>query len=118
VTYFIAVTWRKTGVFPLAVWCFSGFASLFPLVFAALYWRRVTKAGAYACVVVAAAVWLYLFRESGFGADREYLFAGMMPVATIIGCSTAALIVVSLLTRPPSSATVEKFFAPGRPGKA
>jgi len=114
VTYLIAVQWSKIGVFPLAVWCFSGFASLFPLVFAALYWRRTTKAGAYACVLVAAAVWFYLFRESGYGADRGYLFAGMMPVATIIGCSAAAMIFVSLVTRPPSRATVDKFFAPLR----
>jgi SSS family solute:Na+ symporter len=88
------------------------------LVFAALYWRRVTKAGAYACVLAAAAVWIYLFRESGFGANREYLFAGMMPVATMIGSSTLALIVVSLVTPPPSKATVEKFFAPLRTGGA
>lgn len=114
VTYFIAVSWNKIGVFPLAVWCFSGFASLFPLVFAALYWRRVTKAGAYACVLTAAAAWIYLFRDSGFGADREYLFLGMMPVATIIGLSTFALVAVSLFTSPPSQATVNKFFAPVR----
>jgi len=112
ITYLIAVLWRKTGVFPLAIWCFSGFASLFPLVFAAVYWRRVTKAGAYACVLVAATVWIYLFRESGFGADREYLFLGMMPVATIIGLSTLALVVVSWMTAPPSQATVDKFFKP------
>jgi len=110
VTYFIAVKWSKIGVFPLAVWCFSGFASLFPLVFAALYWRRVTKAGAYACVLVAAVVWVWLFRESGFGANGAYLFGGMMPVATIIGASTLALIVVSLITAPPSKATLDKFF--------
>ena len=43
-------------MFTLGVWCFSGFASLFPLVFAAIYWRRVTKAGAIASVVVTAVV--------------------------------------------------------------
>ena len=30
----------------MGVWCFSGFASLFPLVFLALYWKRITAAGA------------------------------------------------------------------------
>lgn len=110
VTYIIAVAWRTIGVFPMAVWCFSGFASLFPLVFASLYWRRVTKMGAYACVITAAVVWVVLFRDSGWGANRIYLVGGMMPVATIIGSSTAALVLVSLVTRPPSSATIDKFF--------
>ncbi len=110
VTYIIAIAWRKVGVFPMAVWCFSGFASLFPLVFASLYWKRVTKMGAYACVITAAIVWFILFRESGWGANRSYLVAGMMPVATIIGCSTAALVFTSLVTKPPSAATIDKFF--------
>ena len=34
----------------------------------------------------------------------------MMPVATVIGSSTLALVVVSLMTAPPSQATVDKFF--------
>lgn len=112
VTYFIAVKWKTTGVFPLAIWCFSGFASLFPLVFASLYWRRVTKAGAYACVLTAAAMWLYLFAQSDFGANRAYLFLGMLPVTTIIALSTLALVGVSLMTSPPSPATLNKFFRP------
>ncbi len=110
VTYVIAVEWKDIGVFPMAVWCSSGFASLFPLVFASLYWKRVTKLGAYACVITAAVVWFMLFRDSGWGANRSYLVAGMMPVATIIGCSTAALVLVSLVTKPPSPATIDKFF--------
>ena len=40
-------------VFTLGVWCFSGFTGLFPLVVAALYWRRTTKAGAMASVAAA-----------------------------------------------------------------
>ena len=99
----------------LAVWCFSGFASLFPLMFASLYWRRTTKAGAIASVVVAAAVWLLLFREAQWGADRTYLFLDMMPVATIFVSSALALVVVSLATKPPSKAILAKFFPPARP---
>ena len=33
------------SVFTLGVWCFTGFSSLFPLVFASLYWKRLTKLG-------------------------------------------------------------------------
>lgn len=109
VTYLLALQ-RPGSVFTLAVWCFSGFSGLFPLVFASIYWKRVTKAGAYACVIVMAAVWCVLFAQSGYGAKREFLFMGMMPVATILAASTLALIVVSLMTAPPSEKTLAKFF--------
>ena len=102
---------RPGGVFTLGVWCFSGFASLFPLVFAAIYWKRTTKAGAYAAVLVAAISWIVLFALGDFGANRSYLFLGMMPVATMVILSTIALVVVSLLTPAPSAATINKFFA-------
>ena len=108
VTYLLALT-RPGSVFTLAIWCFSGFASLFPLVFASVYWKHVTKAGAYASVLTTAGVWIWLFWKAEFGANREYLFMGMVPVATMIASSTAALVLVSLVTRPPSVATVSKF---------
>ncbi len=109
VTYLLALL-RPGSVFTLGVWCFSGFASLFPLVIAALYWKRTTTAGAYACVISTAATWIYLFAQAGYGANRGYLFLDMMPVATIIAVSTVSLIVVSLITKPPSAATIDKFF--------
>ncbi len=108
VTYLLALT-RPGSVFTLAIWCFSGFAALFPLVFAAVYWKGVTKAGAYASVLTTAAVWLWLFSKSGYGANREFLFMGIMPVATMVAASTLALVLVSLVTKPPSAATVRKF---------
>lgn len=108
VTYLLALT-RPGSVFTLAVWCFSGFAALFPLVFAAVYWKGVTKAGAYASVLTTGAVWLWLFSKSGYGANREFLFMGIMPVTTMVAASGLALVLVSLVTKPPSAATVHKF---------
>ncbi|MFQ5461973.1 MAG: sodium:solute symporter [Phycisphaerae bacterium] len=111
VTYLLALKLQGArGVFTLGIWCFSGFAGLFPLVVGALYWRRATRLGAYASILTVAVCWLWLFRESGYGADREYLFGGMMPVATICAAAAVSLFVVSLLTAPPSRRTVEKFF--------
>jgi SSS family solute:Na+ symporter len=110
VTAYLFSLAEPRSVFVLGVWCFSGFASLSPLVFAAIYWKRVTKAGAMASVVAAAVVWLLLFWHSDFGAQRTYLFLGMMPVATIIAASTVALIGVSLLSRPPSSTVIDRYF--------
>ncbi len=97
-------------VFTLGVWCFSGFASLFPLVFAALYWKRATKAGAFASVLVAAILWGVLFADAGWGADRKYLFYGMMPVVPMFFGSALAMWAVSLVTRPPSEEVLNKFF--------
>lgn len=113
VTYFFSLGDRPR-VFTLGVWCFSGFSALFPLVFAALYWRRLTKAGAYACVIAASVSWLLLFRAADYGLNPSYSFLNMMPVATITACSTAALVVVSLVTRPPSETTLNRFFPPKR----
>ena len=98
------------SVFTLGIWCFSGFAGLFPLVCASIYWRRVTRAGAYASILVTAVVWFLLFRASGYGANSGFLFLGMMPVATMFACSLAALVGVSLLTAAPPEKTLRKYF--------
>ncbi len=109
VTYVLSLLYPG-NVFDLGVWSFSGFASLFPLVFAAVYWRRVTAAGALASVLVMAAVWIYFF-WSGLEAEGEYLVFGLMPVTFIFLASIATLVVVSLLTRPPNAEVVDRFFA-------
>lgn len=116
-TYLLSLS-NNRSVFALAVWCFSGFSSLFPLVFASVYWRGLTKAGAYACVLAAAGTWLYLFAQSGYGANRTYaleLTLGetthqLMPVTAMFAASTLALVVVSLITPRPKAETLAKFF--------
>lgn len=104
-------------IFDLAVWCFSGFASLFPLVFASLYWRRVTRAGALASVMAMAISWFWLFYKGLIArpenAEGDFLVAGMMPVAVIFAISTAALVLVSLLTAPPDERHLARFFRSG-----
>jgi len=108
-TYFFSLQ-EPRRVFTLGVWCFSGFSSLFPLILAAVYWRRLTKPGAYASILAAVVTWCYLFYKSNYAANAEFLFLEMMPVATMIACSTAALVLVSLVTKPPSDKTLAKFF--------
>jgi SSS family solute:Na+ symporter len=117
VTYVLSLK-NPRSVFTMGVWCFSGFSSLFPLVFAAVYWKRLTAAGAYACILSCVGVWSYLFWKSDFGAKRDFTvdftFGGTtyetMPVATIFVCSTLALVLVSLATKAPSESTLAKFF--------
>ncbi len=107
-------TFISTNVFILGVWCFSGFSSLFPLVFAALYWKGLTKYGAYACIIASAASWLYLFKLSKYGGDDEFTIQlgsfDVMPVAIMITISTLAMVIVSLITPKPSPQTIAKFF--------
>lgn len=106
-------------IFDLAVWCFSGFGALFPIVFAAVYWRRTTAAGAMTALLVTVGIWIYLFMLSGFGG--EYLLFtdwlpgedGIMPVAVMTLACAVSLVLVSLLTQPPDQKTLARFF-PGQ----
>ncbi|HEX6882864.1 MAG TPA: sodium:solute symporter family protein [Planctomycetota bacterium] len=106
------------NVFDLGVWCFSGFAGLFPLVVAAIYWKRVTTAGAYASVLAMLVTWGVLFwrgliQPAMAGAKElgEPLVLGVMPVAWVVLAAGVALVAVSLATRPPSEGTIKKYFA-------
>jgi solute:Na+ symporter, SSS family len=116
ITYALSLLEPKS-VFTLGVWCFSGFSSLFPLVFAALYWKRLTKAGGYACVIAAFGSWLYLFRDSGFAKNTDYALYipgteyEILPVAAMVLCSTLSMIVASLVTKPPEEEHLKRFFA-------
>ncbi|MEX0718605.1 MAG: sodium:solute symporter family protein [Planctomycetaceae bacterium] len=113
VTYFFSL-FEHRRVFVLGIWTFSGFASLFPLVFAAVYWRRLTKLGAYAGVLTTIGLWLWFFSESNYGSDTKYTVFGLQPVATMFVASAVAMVLVSLVTPPPSDATIAKFFPPKR----
>jgi SSS family solute:Na+ symporter len=80
------------------------------LVFAAIYWRRTTKAAAFASVLVTTIVWFGLFVASDYGANRQFLIGGMLPVALMLATCVLTLVIVSLLTKPPADATLTKFF--------
>ena len=117
ITYVFSIVLFEKSIFDLAVWSFSGFASLTPLVFAALYWKGATKAGAFASIICATVVWLFFFKESGWGGEyTDYTgvlpaaFNGMMPVAFSFGAGVIAMIIVSFFTAKPAESTVNKFF--------
>lgn len=109
VTFFLSLL-NPVSVFDLGTWCFSGFAALVPILFMALYWRRLTAAGAYAGIAATAASWIYFFIQADYASNARYTFLQMLPVVTMFVCSTVATIVVSLMTKPPSDATLQKFF--------
>ena len=108
-TYILSLVLFKKSVFTLAIWSFSGFAALTPLVLAALYWRRATKVGAYLSVIATTVTWLYFFRASGYGGDYTVL-GGVMPVAVCWLAGAAGMIIGSLATPAPDEEAVAKFF--------
>ena len=110
VAYALSLLLANSSVFNLGVWCFSGFTALFPILFAALYWKRVTVVGAYACIGVTTVLWFYWFQQSGWGSDKGYSVLGMLPVAPLTLASMTALIAGSLLSRPPENRLINRFF--------
>lgn len=111
----LAITLKQTKpIFGLAIWCFSGFSALFPLVIAALYWKRATKWGAYASVLagIGSGVWFYVQagRAHGFSSRMEPLVSGLVPAAPMVIFAAVAMIVVSWITRPTSTEKLERFF--------
>ncbi len=120
------------AVFDMGLWCFSGFTALVPLVLAALYWRGLSRAGAWASLLSTVLCWSVLFWRSHWGANKLYAFPEpwmyesswgwlvrwippLHPVVSITAASTVALVVVSLLTRPVRPQVLQQFFGPESP---
>ncbi len=117
VTYFVSLL-RIESIFKMGVWSFAGFAALFPLVFAALYWRGLTAAGALAGILTSMSSWLYLFYDSGWASNVDYALElpvmgqvyALNPVVVPFFGGIVAMVLTSLVTRPPSQTTLRKFF--------
>ncbi|HEY0872048.1 MAG TPA: sodium:solute symporter family protein [Vicinamibacterales bacterium] len=104
VAYFIALR-APQGIFDLAVqYAFSGYSALSPLLVAALFWKRSTKWGALAVTLWVAFAVIYTSQVPGALA-----WFGLLPVVPMTLISCVLMIVVSLLTRPPSRATIERY---------
>jgi SSS family solute:Na+ symporter len=102
-----------SSIFKLGIWSFTGFAALFPVVAAALFWKRSTRQGAIATVLTVGGLWLYFFAAAGDNPDYTVGGTGLMPVAVILAASTAAMVIVSLLTSAPGPAVLDRFFPRG-----
>jgi SSS family solute:Na+ symporter len=109
VTYIIFLV-SNTSIFKLAVWSFSGFAALLPVGVAALYWKRSTKHGAMTAIISVIGCWAYFIMRGWDIPNYTVGGTGIMPVAVILGISTATMIIVSLMTQPPDRARVDRFF--------
>ena len=138
--YLIALQLKdKANIFEIAIrFAFSGFAAMSPIMLAALFWKRSTKWGALASTLWVAATMIatwYLFNSTPPPAKPGEVtlifpelgnqFArtagnvtiyGYLPVMFMCLGSGIIMIVVSLLTPPPSQATLDKYF--GEPKEA
>ncbi|HYS45093.1 MAG TPA: sodium:solute symporter family protein [Rhizomicrobium sp.] len=135
VAYAVALM-TPESIFELAVrFAFSGFAAMSPIMIAALFWKRSTKWGALAATLWVAS-WLagtwYLQHLSDPlvpkpGQPPAQIFPylgdlfqrtianvtiyGFLPVVPMVFGSALLMIAVSLVTRPPSQGTIERYFS-------
>ncbi|MGH3665921.1 MAG: sodium:solute symporter family protein [Egibacteraceae bacterium] len=91
------------AVFDLATFAFTGFMAFFPLMVGGVLWRRATAAGALTSLVVGQIVAI-----AGFLQWYPFPF-GLLPPTWVALASWATFVVVSLLTKPPDHARVERF---------
>ncbi len=108
-TYLLSLVLNRS-IFKLAVWSFTGFASLFPVVLAALFWKRSTKYGAFASVISVVVLWIYFFIRGWQAPGYTGGGSGVMPVAVILAGSVVAMVVGSLISKPPDPTVIQKFF--------
>jgi len=134
--YAVALQAPET-IFELAIqYAFSGFASLSPLLIAALFWRVSTKWGALAvtlwtaAAVIAVAAFQSLVPAPAPGPSVVYwslggtevltrtpggtAVFGFMPVVPMVLVSALLMIVVSLATTKPAQTTIARYFGGAR----
>ena len=114
-TYLLSLVLNRS-IFKLAVWSFTGFASLFPIVIAALFWKRSTKYGAFASTISVVVLWIYFFIQGWQAPGYTVGGSGIMPVAVILIVSVVVMIIGSLISKPPDPTVIQKFF-PSEMGK-
>ena len=108
-TYLLSLVLNRS-IFKLAVWSFTGFASLFPIVIAALFWKRSTKYGAFASIISVVVLWIYFFIQGWEAPGYTVGGTGIMPVAVILAASAIAMVIGSLISKPPDPTVIKKFF--------
>lgn len=146
IAYLVALALKDSAsIFELAIrFAFSGFAALAPIMFAALFWKRSTKWGALAAAAwvlfsVLGTWYLYqatmaiapvprppqpaipvpIFPALGsmfLRTPTNVTIYGFLPVMPMCIISGLLMVVVSLITPPPSAKTLDRYF-PGREGE-
>jgi SSS family transporter len=120
IAYLVSLAFaQSTTIFERALYAYTIYGSaITPCLVAALFWKRATRAGAIASIIlgtVTAIAWAELFKSgrSGLagpdGMDPDWIgtlpgyISGLDAVLPAITVSVAALILVSLLTKKPKT---------------
>jgi solute:Na+ symporter, SSS family len=128
IAYAIALKFPQP-IFDLAVqYAFSGYSAMMPLLVAALFWKRSTKWGALASTLWAAAsvaavavfqsvvttpkvVWSIGGVEVLARTPGGTAVLGLLPVVPMVIVSALLMIVVSLMTKKPGKAAINRYFS-------
>jgi Na+/proline symporter len=143
-TIAFVIALARPPIFEIAVrYAFAGFASLAPVMLAALFWRRSTKYGALAatlwvafCLTMQAILEITHIKQVVPGVSGVMIWSidnrpilwlnkvgslscfgsftnnnGYMPVVPMVIGASVCVVLGSLLTKPPSRATIEKYFS-------
>jgi len=103
---FVLALFRPTTILRIGEWALSGYVCMGPAFVGALYWKRCSKWGAIASLVVPALL-LPLF----FLGYMPKLPFGLLPVVPALILSVALLVVVSLLSPDKLTRKGEEWFA-------
>lgn len=105
VTYLLILL-RPDTILAVGVFAFTGFATMVPSYIGALYWKGTTSWGVVASMVITTpivALW-------GFDVLPAWTTFGFHYSAPSLILATVILILVSLVTQPPSEDTVDQVF--------
>ncbi len=99
----LILSWEKNDtILQLVGYAWAGFGSAFgPMILLSLYWRRMTKWGALAGMIIGAST-VIIWSNAGLSNTLYEMIPGF-------SASLFAIVIVSLLTRSPSADTVSQF---------
>jgi solute:Na+ symporter, SSS family len=111
-TTFVCSLVVDRSIFRLAIWSFTGFASLFPIIVASLFWRRTSASGVIAAIVTVFLMWTYFLLQSWSQPGYTVWDTGLMPVVFTVVGACLALFVGSIVSRPVSEEVVNRVLGP------
>lgn len=101
----------ESSVFAIVSFAWAGFGASFgPIMLFSLFWKRTNRNGALAGMLVGGImvfVWKYLIKPLGG-------IWGIYELLPAFLCACIAIVVVSLLTAPPSKEIIEEFESVGK----
>jgi len=103
---FIGAILRPSSIFIIATFAFYGYVVTTPMMVGGLYWRRSTKYGALASLIIPAIlVPIYQFTNI-----LKWTQFGFLPNIPLLIISTLLFVGISLITSPPNKEVIDRFF--------